>query len=856
MSEKRYYVVGVIDPAVWNQVHAALTQDGSTDTTIPARAVECTDTMDHSPTRAVYLLTDKEAQQVSACTDVKFVDLDKSKYPDLFPPTPDELHCNTRYTSTVKNYKNFSGLLPQSPTSADANRAGYQLLRCVQYDNPWNGVPVSTVIDSAIPRRNTGKNVDVIVGDDGCWFGHVEFQNNPTGGVELPADYVGGNLLPGNGTCDLLDVVLEGPYYIDPDWFNADPGTRLTTRWDGTTVPVEDVARTWWSNASQRSVAFAGAGTVAVPGTYTRANCNGTNTSISGEGNHGTACAGQAYGRTAGWAYNANKWFIDAYGSFGFGINVDLYFDVVKIFHLNKPINPLYGTKDPTINSNSWGFRATIPSSGFYYFRQGTSGAGGVAYTGTKPRFMASLGSTGDSNRAKGEMVPNNLTTAGDELIASGVIFVAAAGNSNQQQVSSNNPNFNNYWSTTAQGGSAPLINATHDEFGSLCYNTTGRRGFPQQLGKYTDGGGNVVYPVINIGALDNDNNNIETTKEQKVNYSDMGNEIDCYAPGDGTLAPNRLYASTFPRYDKYASAITQNGYSGVCNTLFQLAALPTTPNTGNQITTANVSGINSAQVVNIPSSLLGPAGLTSSTTPTTGNNDDGYWTLSLPFFMEYCGFTFDTIYIGTNSYITFSAGSSVYSNLGPANPQLFKIMMSAADNSAQRIYYGTEGVAPNRTYRVRWEGTNATSGTLGNPNMVWEATFYEATPTQIDMQIGVNANSSGPTTFYDTSFGGTSSACPTSVGVIATVLENNRSWGWADVRTWIQSLQIQDGTTFYQGPDPQTADSIDWVFLNSLMGGTRRVLYNNVSPATTTTTTIGGAGLNIRGSGLTITFS
>ena len=37
-----------------------------------------------------------------------------------------------------------------------------------------------------------------------------------------PDDYTGGNVLPGNGYCDVLDVILDGPYYIDPDWFNAD----------------------------------------------------------------------------------------------------------------------------------------------------------------------------------------------------------------------------------------------------------------------------------------------------------------------------------------------------------------------------------------------------------------------------------------------------------------------------------------------------------------------------------------------------------------------------------------------------------------------------------------------------------
>jgi hypothetical protein len=600
-------------------------------------------------------MTDEEAQQVSNCSDVLFVDLDKSKYPDEFPPAPDQLHTATRYTSTVKNYYNFAGLLPVTPDSTDANRAGYQLLRPAQYANPWFGQSASTVINNSLTNSNTGRNVDLIVGDEGCWFGHADFQSNPTGGVALPRGFVGGNKLPGNGTCMLLDVVLEGPYYIDPAWFNASPGSRLTTRWDGTTVPVEQVARDWWSNASQRSAQFATAGTVAIPGTYTRANCNGTNAAEPpfGEGQHGTACSGLAYGRTYGWAYNANKWVVDAYGSYGFGINVNLYFDLIKIFHLNKPVNPATGTRDPTVSSNSWGFRATVPSTGFYYFRQGTTGSGGVAYTGTKPEFMRYIGSAGDSNRCKGEMVPNTLTTAGDELIASGVIFVVAAGNSNQQQVSSDHPNFNNYWATA---NSVPLLNATHDEFGSLCYNTTGRRGFPQQLGKF-DSGGNVVYPAINIGALDD-----QFTAgglERKVNYSDMGNQIDVYTPADGTLTSNASYSPEYARFDQT------------------------------------------------------PGGITS----------------------------------------------------------------------------------------------------------------------------------------FDCRFSGTSAACPVAAGFITAQLETNRSWGWQDVRTWLQSLTQQSASTFYQGPDPQTATSVDWADLNSLMGGTRRVAYNTVSE----TVSFSGAGLSFSGVGLTI---
>jgi len=850
MSEQKYYAIGTTTPEAWEYVHSVLTQDGSLDDNIPARPIECTDLKDHSPTRAVYLMTDAEVAQLSLHPDIKFIQLNIANYPDLYPPKPEEMRCTpARYTTAVKNYRGTDRVptgAPTRPPSDEINRAGFQLLRCAQYTNPWQGrTGLLPVLNSTIPNTNTGKNIDVIVGDEGCWFGHVEFQSDVTGNIELPRDFIGGNKLPGNGTCDLLDMVLEGPYYIDSAWFDASPGTRLATRWDGTIVPVENVAREWWGNSSARSSQFSTAGTVAVPVTYTRNNCNGTNVTVSTDGDHGTPCAGQAFGRTYGWAYNANKWFIDAYGNNGFGLNVDLYFDVMKIFHVNKPINPLYGTQDPTISSNSWGYRETTPSTGYYYFRQGTSGAGGVAYS-SKPAFMAYIGSAGDSYRCKGEMLDNNKTTAGDELIAAGVIFVVAAGNSNQKQVGSSDPDFNNYWSTSA---ATPLASATHTALDgiSTCYNTTSRRGFPQQLGKYISGS-EIVYPAINIGALDDSNTSTFPYLERKVNYSDMGNQIDCYTPGDGTLSASHgtaSYGSQYPRYDTYASA---SGFSGICSTVAELTTTGTfsaSPNTGNQITTEP----GTANVVSIASSLLGGDGLTASTTPTSGNNDDGHWSVSLPFNITYNGTSYDSVYIGTNSYITFSAGSSLYSGLSAERPVLPKIMITAADNSAQRIYYGSSGSSPNRTYRVRWEGTNFYTGTLGNPTMVWEATFYENAPSHIDIQIGVNAVVSEGVTFYDTRFNGTSSACPTATGLIATALETNRNWTWQNVRTWLQSLVTQDASTFYQGPDPATATSTDWSDLNSLMGGIRRVAYNNITP----TITLSGLGLTIGGSGLSI---
>ena len=106
-----------------------------------------------------------------------------------------------------------------------------------------------------------------------------------------------------------------------------------------------------------------------------------------------------------------------------------------------------------------------------------------------------------------------------------------------------------------------------------------------------------------------------------------------------------------------------------------------------------------------------------------------------------------------------------------------------------------------------------------------------------------------GGLTSYDTSFNGTSSACPTATGFIATILETNRSWTWQNVRQFLQGLNEQSDTTFYQGPNPATATSSQWSDLNSLQGGKRRIAYN----ASTNTVTVSGTGLTASGSGLTI---
>ena len=377
---KKIYSIACHNGREWRSVHRELVKDGSTDVHVPTPVVGCFDDKKHSNVRGSYVLTETEAAELAKDSRVKCIDIDVASYPGTYAIDPlqimDAIQQVPRYANNVKNLRGYAP--PSSPTAADKNQAGYQLLRSKQKTNAWGG-SVPGVVNDRLASYGDGSDVDLIVGDQACWFGHIEFQNDQ---ADNPTNYVGGNVLPGNGTCDLLDVILDGPYYIDPAWFNADPPT-LMTRWDGTTVPQEQSARAWWTDSSKRSAQFANIGTVSIPSYYTRDRSNGNNTAnhSSGGGDyHGTPCASQAYGRQYGFAYNANKWYINAYGNYGCGF--EQYFDVMKLFHLHKPNNPLKGnTKDPTISSNSWGYRKPLPSSGYYFHRKGLTGTISTAYS-------------------------------------------------------------------------------------------------------------------------------------------------------------------------------------------------------------------------------------------------------------------------------------------------------------------------------------------------------------------------------------------------------------------------------------------------------------------------------------------
>ena len=115
-------------------------------------------------------------------------------------------------------------------------------------------------------------------------------------------------------------------------------------------------------------------------------------------------------------------------------------------------------------------------------------------------------------------------------------------------------------------------------------------------------------------------------------------------------------------------------------------------------------------------------------------------------FTIDSTGYT--SAFVGSNSYITFGAGSGVFSSLSASNPNLQKIFFGGSDNSYQRVFKKSDVAKDGSSImRIRYEGTAATSGTLGSPNIVAEFAFYQPRldgAQWIELRIGNHNRTSG----------------------------------------------------------------------------------------------------------------
>jgi hypothetical protein len=131
---------------------------------------------------------------------------------------------------------------------------------------------------------------------------------------------------------------------------------------------------------------------------------------------------------------------------------------------------------------------------------------------------------------------------------------------------------------------------------------------------------------------------------------------------------------------------------------------------------------------------------------------DDANRSVNIPTF-TISSTNYLTVFVGSNTYLTFGNGSTAYSSLSASNPNLNKIHIGAADNSYQRV--STISSGSNYT-RIRYEGNGSTSGTVGSPGIVYEATFFNQASTGnvpvVEILVGNHNRTTGQAMIASTS--------------------------------------------------------------------------------------------------------
>ena len=533
------YTISVTEPQYWQEIHDLLCTTTSCEH-IPDREVSCHDEKEHSPTRGTFILHGNEAESLKNHPHISWVELDPSSYPDEYPKPS---HYIKRWDKNVKVYRDLDANAPVSTgaTVGELDRTGWQIVRSGIKTNTeaWGSATGNPgVILSDVSYSLTGKNVDVIIHDSGVLQYHPEFMDE-------------------NNQSRVRDVILDGPYYIDPNYFdNVIPAVKYTKP-DGRVGIATTSARDWWINSAKRSAGFSTIGTISVPTDYTVPNCLGTDligTNTIGAG-HGTACAGLVAGKNLGHAFEANIWNMSGIGD-PTSITIEQNYDLMKLFHLYKPVNPETGRKNPTLVNGSWGYQAAFSSSSTVTYRfRGTTGTflGSASVTDQVTAMKSGLNNqvSGAFESWSSSSRSNATDTAGNEMMDVGVIYVCAAGNNNQRLgVGSTDPDRLNYMSDNYFGTTDP-----RSHFPSNCVPCNHRDWMnPQGIG-FNSTTDPEWHPVICVGAM-NDEFYDTALREAKASYSNNGPGIDVWAPADETLAPGTNGVSGYVDYQRYDNSL------------------------------------------------------------------------------------------------------------------------------------------------------------------------------------------------------------------------------------------------------------------------------------------------------------
>jgi hypothetical protein len=770
------YMVVVNLSEDWSVVHNYIINENEIDG-IPNRKIECSNDQSYSLRTSIYMMSAAEAEVLKTHSKVETVELNPHKYPQ--PQSLDTL----RFKKDVAfNKPAITGTNSGSVVYNNGIRANWSMLFASEPSGaPYRGVGIGSTdtVNRDLSFSLTGKGVDAVTIDSGVGVIHPEF-------------------LDGNGKSRVRDVILDGPYKVDPDYF-VGLGVTYNKVIDGVDIGVgiaTTSAEEWWENTSKRSSKFSSLGTVSIPSTYTVGQA--FSKTSSGESNpitggHGTACASQIGGKSFGLAIEANLWNIRiALSGNGGVISGSTAIDVCTIWHNAKKINST--DPDPTILNNSWGSSSECGDSNgtsYNYWYRGSSSS----YTGNnsdttiqanipccvnkRHRYRSSTTSIfSGTYSGKGNYLNSGSTTssAAENAIAAGCIVLASAGNNNQKLAHKDDVDFNNAYNTST--------------------NYINRVGGVQQgfSGDHDKGKGS-----IRVGALDcavepsGEAQGVAKYTPRKVCYSSNGPMVDIWAPGDKTMSAGYASYESYQREDD--SSFYDYWFGGTS------AACPNTVSLVSLYLQSNRSA-NQDCVRHWLTNHASKEGVISD--PYPGINDSAYWATE----------TFDNPTTYWESYNYRGCG-----NLrGAPNRALFNPYASDVESSFK---FGSTTSPPSS-----WTSTDATSG------ITWTAIAYDGNGTY----VAVAWSGTGDKIMYSTDgINWTATADGNSVSWVGVAYGNGKFVAISDSGSGNNQIMYSTDGITWSNTSVSGVDSNYWEditygggkFVAVSTSGTNRVMYS-----------------------------
>ena len=524
------YIVVVNLPEDWEEVHNYIINENEIDG-IPNRKIECTNDKIFSLRSSIYKMSKAEADILKTHSKVENVELNPEKYPQ-----PESLFSLKFRKDVAFNKPRYTAALDSETTShtnSIRSNWSHMFVNGGQFSSPFQGVGITTTtkVDRDTIFSLTGRGVDAVIIDTGVSVLHPEF-------------------IADDGTYRVRDVILDGPYKVDPAAFS---GYTETITIDGVNIGTraqEARSRSWWSTTSVRSAAFQSLGTVSISSSYTRIHAHSKNGTNAVSNSHGTSCASQIGGNWHGLAFECNLWNIRiALGGAGGIIGSSTALDACTIFHNAKKI--AQDVADPTLINNSYGSNSSTGNTNGTTYTIGYRG-NTQTYTGSGSRLTVPANSGGArcnasftyhngssstlaSYSASGAYLNPATTTssAAENAIAAGCIVVASAGNNNMKISDKDDVDFGNWY-----GNSSTYINRA----GGI------QKGF--------SGDHERMKGSIRVGALDcavepvSEKQGVTKYKFRKVTYSSNGPMINVWAPGEYTMAASYASSEDYARED------------------------------------------------------------------------------------------------------------------------------------------------------------------------------------------------------------------------------------------------------------------------------------------------------------------